>query len=468
MDAPGTSEPALRVAIVGSGPAAFYAAEALLKATGRAVTVDMFDRLPTPYGLVRGGVAPDHQKIKSVIATYEKIAAHPGFRFFGNVEFGRHVTRADLERHVHAIVYACGAQTDKRLGIPGEDLAGSHSATEFVAWYNGHPDFRDRVFDLNAVHVAVVGVGNVAVDVARILCLTPEELGTTDMADYAIEALSRSRVREVTMLGRRGPVQAAFTTVEVRELGELPGADIVVRPEEAAVDPVSAEELAAARAATRAKVEIVQEFSRRAREGKPRSLTIRFLVSPLELIDDGDGRVAGVKLARNRLVKDAAGAVVTEATGETEVLPAELVFRSVGYRGVALPDVPFEPRTGLIPNLKGRVLDGATRVPIAGHYATGWIKRGPTGVIGNNKADSVETIHALLEDAAAGALPVPPAPDPAALEALVRERQPLLVTFPDWKRLDRIEIERGAPHGRPRSKLTSIEEMMAALEPSRG
>ncbi|HKQ57818.1 MAG TPA: FAD-dependent oxidoreductase [Candidatus Eisenbacteria bacterium] len=468
MSAPGTSDPPLRIAIIGSGPAAFYAAEALLKAPGRAVSVDMFDRLPTPYGLVRGGVAPDHQKIKSVIAIYEKIAAHPGFRFFGNVEFGRHVTRADLERHVHAIVYACGAQTDKRLGIPGEDLEGSHSATEFVAWYNGHPDFRDRVFDLSAEHVAVVGVGNVAVDVARILCLTPEELRTTDMADYAIEALSVSGVREVSILGRRGPVQAAFTTVEVKELGELPGADIVVRPDEAAVDPLSAEELAAARAATKAKVDIVQEFSRRTREGKPRALAIRFLVSPLELIDGGDGRVSGVKLARTRLVKDAAGAIVTEATGETEVLPAELVFRSVGYRGVALPDVPFEPRTGLIPNLKGRVLDGATKVPLAGHYATGWIKRGPTGVIGNNKADSVETVNVLLEDAAAGTLPVPPAPDPAALEALVRERQPLVVTFPDWKRLDQIEIERGTPLGRPRSKLTSIGEMLAALQPTRG
>src|SRR5262245_50472611 len=286
MSTPDRSVSPLRVIIVGSGPAAFYAAEHLLKQQ-EPVHVDMIDRLPTPYGLVRGGVAPDHQKIKSVIAIYEKIAAHPGFRFFGNVEFGRHVTRADLERHVHAVVYACGAQTDKRLGIPGEDLAGSRSATEFVAWYNGHPDFRARSFDLSVEHWAVIGVGNVAVDVARILCLTPEELRETDMAEYAIEALSRSRVKEVSILGRRGPVQAAFTTVEVKELGELPGADVIVHPEEVAIDEASAEELAGARAATKAKVEIVQEYSRRTPGGKPRRLAIRFCVAPLELTGDG-------------------------------------------------------------------------------------------------------------------------------------------------------------------------------------
>jgi ferredoxin--NADP+ reductase len=457
----GTPEQPLRVAIIGSGPAAFYAAEHLLKQPGRTVHVDMFDRLPTPYGLVRGGVAPDHQKIKSVIAIYEKIAALPGFRFYGNLEFGRDLTRADLERHVHAVLYACGAQTDKRLGIPGEDLAGSHSATEFVAWYNGHPDFRDRSFYLTAERVAVVGVGNVAVDVARILCLTPEELRETDMADYAIEALSRSRVKEVSILGRRGPVQAAFTTVEVKELGELPGADVIVHPQEAAIDEASAEELAAARAATRAKVEIVQEFSRRTPSGKPRRLAIRFLVAPLELT--GDGRVSGLRLAKNRLVKDANGAITTQATGEVEEMAAGLVFRSVGYRGVALRDVPFDPRTGLIPNLKGRVLDAPGGSPLAGHYATGWIKRGPTGVIGNNKADSVETVNLLLEDVAAGALPTPASPDPAALDALIRERQPAFVSFADWKRLDALEVERGKPLGRPRVKFTSIDEMLGAL-----
>ena len=300
----------LRVAIVGSGPAAFYAAEHVLKQPG--AQVDMLERLPTPYGLVRGGVAPDHQKIKTVIAIYAKIAAHPGFRFFGNLEYGRHLTRADLEAHFHAVLYATGAQTDRRMGIPGEDLAGSHSATEFVAWYNAHPDFRDRAFDLSAEQVAVVGMGNVAVDVARILCLTPEELRATDMADDAIEALSRGRVKEVHLLGRRGPVQAAFTGPEVKELGELAGADVVVRPEEVAIDGASAEELAGARAALKTKVEIVQGYAGRAPTGKPRRLHIRFRVSPIEIVGDDCGRVAGLRLVKNVLVKDEGGAVKAE------------------------------------------------------------------------------------------------------------------------------------------------------------
>ena len=463
MPMPDPSDRPLRVAIIGSGPAAFYAAEAVFKAPGRTVTIDMIDRLPTPYGLVRGGVAPDHQKIKSVIAIYEKIAAHPGFRFFGNVEFGRHVTRADLQHYFHAIIYATGAQTDRRLGIPGEDLEGSHSATEFVAWYNGHPDFRDRRFDLSVERVAVIGVGNVAIDVARILCLTPDELSATDMADHAIAALSLSRVKEISILGRRGPVQAAFTTVEVKELGELSAADVCVRPDEVALDPLSAAELEAARSATRAKVEIVQEFSRRTPSGKPRRLHIRFLVSPHKVRGDARGRVSEIELVRTRLVKSPTGAIVTEPTGETEVLPVGLVFRSVGYRGVPLEDVPFDERAGLIPNAQGRVLDRAGGTPLAGHYATGWIKRGPTGVIGNNKADSVETVNALLADATAGALPAPAEPEPAPFEALVRQRQGACVSFADWKRLDTLEVERGKAQGRPRVKFTSVEAMVGAL-----
>jgi len=455
-----------RVAIIGSGPAAFYAAESLLKQTAPEFGVDMIERLPTPYGLVRGGVAPDHQKIKSVIAIYEKIAGHPRFRFFGNVEFGSDVTRADLERHFHAVLYACGAQSDRALGIPGENLKGSHSATEFVAWYNGHPDFRGREFDLTAERVAVVGVGNVAIDVARILSLSPAELAETDMADHAIAALSASRVRDVSILGRRGPVQAAFTTVEVKELGEMSEAEPVVKPVEVALDPISEEELATARAATRAKVEIVQEFSRRAPAGKPRRIHLRFFVAPEEILGDGEGRVRGIRLAKTRLVKNSAGAVVAEPTGEHEELPCELVFRSVGYRGVALPDVPFDAKTGLIPNAKGRVLEAAGGAPLPGHYASGWIKRGPSGVIGNNKADSVETVNGLVEDANAGRLPEPPAPDPDAFAALVAGRQPSAVTFADWQKLDRHEIDRGAPHGRPRVKCVSVDEMLAAIRRS--
>ena len=453
----------LRVAIIGSGPAAFYAAEALLKSASPAFSVDMLERLPTPYGLVRGGVAPDHQKIKSVIAIYEKIASNPNFRFFGNVEFGRDVTVEDLARHFHAILYATGAQTDRSLGIPGENLNGSHSATEFVAWYNGHPDFRDRQFDLSVERVAVVGVGNVAIDVARILCLAPEELRTTDMADHAIEALSASKVRDVFLLGRRGPVQAAFTTVEVRELGEMLEAEPVVRADEIAIDPLSAEELSAARAATKAKVEIVEGFSKLAPAGKPRRIHLRFFVAPQEILGDERGHVRAIRLARTRLAKNAAGAIVAEPTGETEELAVGLVFRSVGYRGVPLPGVPFDQKSGLLPNARGRVLREPGGEPLAGHYVSGWIKRGPSGVIGNNKADSVETVNALIEDANAGKLPSPASPEPATFAALLGERCPACVDFAEWQKLDRHEVSRGAPQGRPRVKCVSVDEMLEAI-----
>jgi len=460
---PRLREPAARVtrvAIIGSGPAAFYAAEALLKQPD--VQVDMLERLPTPYGLVRGGVAPDHQKIKSVIAIYEKIAANPAFRYFGNVEYGRDVKRADLESHFHAILYATGAQTDRRLGIPGEDLIGSHSATEFVAWYNGHPDFRDRVFDLSTRSAAVIGMGNVAVDVARILCLPPRQLAETDMADEAIEALSKSQVREVYMLGRRGVVQAAFTTVEVKELGELEDADVIVDADECALDPASAQELAAGRPTLKTKVDIVQGFTQKTPAGKQRRLHIRFCVSPLEILGDDRGRVRGLKIARNRLVKDDTG-IRAEPTGEVVELEVGLVFRSVGYKGVPLPELPFDERRGTLPHEKGRVFDPATGSPLRGHYVSGWIKRGPSGVIGNNKADSVETVNTLVEDAKAGLLGSPSSPDPAAFEALLRERQPRLVTFADWRALDRLEVEAGAPQGRPRVKFTTIEGMLDAI-----
>src|SRR5690606_11213286 len=334
----------------------FYAADALLKQDALVVEVDLLDRLPTPFGLVRSGVAPDHQKIKNVTRVFEKVADHPRFRFFGNVCFGEHLGLDDLRRHYHQVLFTTGAETDRPLGIPGEDLAGSHSATEFVWWYNGHPEYCDSCFDLSCERVAVVGVGNVAVDVARILCRTPEELETTDIADYALDALRESRVREVVLLGRRGPVQAAFTTPEVKELGEMAGADVYVRPEEAALDPISEAELAeSGDRPTLQKVEIIRSYAGRAPTGKPRRIVLRFLVSPTELVDDGTGRVVALRLARNRLVRGADGRVRPEPTGETEELPVGLVFRSIGYRGVALPGLPFHERWGIIPNDEARV-----------------------------------------------------------------------------------------------------------------
>lgn len=464
MTAVGTSAQSLRVAVIGSGPAAFYAVEHLFKQSGVVVDVDMFERLPAPHGLVRYGVAPDHPKIKTVTRAYDTIAAHQRFRFFGNVEFGRHVTLADLARHYHQVLFATGAQTDRRMGIPGEDLAGSHAATEFVAWYNGHPDYRACEFDLSVERAAVVGVGNVAIDVARILVRTPEELVETDIAAHALEALTNSRVKEVFLLGRRGPVQAAFTNPEVKEIGEMADADVVVRPEDVQLDPLSQAHLDAAqdRMLTK-KVEILQGYALRKPEGKRRQLHLRFLVSPVELLSDEGGRVRAMRLVRNRLVASSTGGLSAQATGELEELEVGLVFRSVGYRGVALPGVPFDERSGVVPNDHGRVVDPSSRQPATGLYVTGWIKRGPSGVIGTNKPDSVETVTSMLADVAGGAHFEPVDSDPRSIDALVMARQPLAVTYADWRRLDALECANGQACGRPRLKFAAIDEMMAAL-----
>jgi ferredoxin--NADP+ reductase len=460
----GTAERPLRVAIIGAGPTGFYTADHLLRNAQVVVEVDLFDRLPTPYGLVRLGVAPDHQKIKFVTNAFDKVAATPRFRFYGGVEFGKDVTLADLKAHYHQIVYCTGAQTDRRMGIPGEDLSGSHPATEFVAWYNGHPDYRDCTFDLTQERVAVVGVGNVAVDVVRILCRTPEELAKTDIADYALDALKRSRVKEVYLLGRRGPAQAAFTNPEVKELGELADADVTARPEEVELDPLSRAAVERGQdRATQKKVEILKAYARRQPAGKSRRLTLRFLVSPVELIGDDAGGVAALRLVRNELYATSTGALQPRATDQFENLPVGLVFRSVGYRGVPLPGVPFNKDWSVVLNDKGRVLDPDTKQPTVGEYTAGWIKRGPTGVIGTNKPDAAETVECMFEDVARGAVLEPRHPEATAAEALVRQRQPNFFSYADWLKLDTIEVSRGRAQGRPRVKFTSIDEMLAAL-----
>jgi ferredoxin--NADP+ reductase len=454
----------LRVAVIGAGPAGFYTAEYLLRQPGLAMEVDLYDRLPTPYGLVRFGVAPDHQKIKNVTAVFDKTAVQPGFRFFGNVELGKDVTLEDLRAHYHQIVYTTGAQTDRRMGIPGEDLRGSHPATDFVAWYNGHPDYREHRFDLSQERVAVVGVGNVAVDVVRILCRTPEELAATDISDDALAALRESRVREVHLLGRRGPAQAAFTNPELRELGELPGADVSAIPAEVEPDPLTRAELErSADRATLKKVEILREYARRTSSGKPRTLTIRFLVSPVALHAGEDGAVTGVRLVQNELQSTAAGTLQARPTDRFEELSAGLVFRSVGYRGVPIPGVPFHDAWGVILNDKGRVLEPESREPRLGEYVAGWIKRGPTGVIGTNKPDAAETVACMVEDVVRDRLLAPTEPDGAAVLALIRQRQPHFISWADWQRLDALEVARGREFGRPRVKFTRVEEMLAAL-----
>jgi ferredoxin--NADP+ reductase len=443
----------LRVAIVGSGPAGAYAAEQLLSAKDLDVAVDVFERLATPWGLVRAGVAPDHPNIKAVTRRYEKTAAKEDFRFFGHVEVGSDVTVEELKRHYHAIVYAFGAAGDRRLGIPGEDLLNSHSATEFVAWYNGHPDFCDHVFDLSAETAVVVGNGNVALDVARMLALPREDLARTDVADHALETLCESAIREVVVLGRRGPAQAAFTTPELIELSELADADVIVDPGDVQLDPASARMVEEADLATKKKIEVLKGYAAQAPQGRERRIVLRFFASPLEIL--GDERVEGVRIARTELDENLRAVV----TGSEETIPCQLVFRSVGYRGIPLPGVPFDERSATIPNDAGRVIDRP------GEYVSGWIKRGPSGIIGTNKKDSQETVSSLLEDAAAGRLPEPPVADPEAIEELLAERAPDHVRLDGWRAIDAAEQAAGEPHGRPRVKLTRRDEL---LEVARG
>jgi ferredoxin--NADP+ reductase len=411
----------------------------------------MIERLPTPWGLVRLGVAPDHPKLKEVSRAYERIAQQPGFRFFGNVEVGRGVEHEDLMRLYDAVVYAVGAQTDRRLEIPGEDLPGSWSATEFVAWYNGHPDFQHLEFDLSAERAVVVGVGNVALDVARMLALTEEELRVTDATDASIEAIAAAGIREIVVLGRRGPAQAAFTTPELKELGVMPGADVVVDPADLDLDPTS-EAFLVDNTNARRNVEVLREFAARRPEGKPRRILLRFQVSPVAIL--GDESVEVVEIVRNELVAEGSR-ISAVPTGEHEILPCGIVFRSVGYHGVPLPGVPFDEDAGTIANREGRVLD-ASGEPLPGVYCAGWIKRGPTGVIGTNKKDANETVQHLLEDAREGRLPTR---EEGELVDLL-EVEP--VVYAGWEAIDELERGRGGEQGRPRIKLCSWDDLLAA------
>jgi ferredoxin--NADP+ reductase len=441
-----------QIAIIGAGPAGFYAADQLLKA---GFAVDLLDRLPTPYGLVRTGVAPDHPKIKSVTRVYDKTAASADFRFFGGVELGRDVSREELLEHYHAVVYAVGTATDNRLGIPGEDLRGSHAATEFVAWYNGHPDFTDCTFDLAHPRAVVIGNGNVAVDVARMLLLAADELAVTDTADHALSGFGVSHVRDVVLLGRRGPAQAAFTNPELRELGELTQADVVVDPDELVLDPLSAEWLETEGDATaKRNLELLREYAARPAPTKTHRLALQFLRSPVEVLGDQHGRVRGLRVVRNRIEADAGGRLRAVPTGVEEVIECGLLLRAIGYRGEPIPGVPFDAARGLISNDDGRVL-GEDGEPLLGEYACGWIKRGPSGVIGTNKKCAAGTVAHILEDADAGRLRTPS----GDAEAWLRERVPGLVTWAGWLTIDEHERRAGEAGGRPRVKLVRLEDM---------
>ncbi len=446
--------PALRAAVVGAGPSGFYATGQLL---AEGFAVDLYDELPTPFGLVRAGVAPDHPKIKAVTKRFDKTAGHEAFRFFGGVCLGKDITPQELQERYHAVVYAFGTSTDNRLGIPGEDLPGSHAATEFVAWYNGHPAFADHEYDLTARRVVVVGNGNVAIDVARMIVLAEAELAVTDTADHAITHLGAGQVQDVVLLGRRGPAQAAFTNPELRELGELTEADVVVHPEDLDLDPASEAWLVSEDAHTtnRKNVDIMRDYAAREPSGKARRVVLEFLWSPVQIL--GDGKVEAIRIVRNRIEAGEDGALRAVPTGEEKTIECEMVVRSIGYRGIPLEGLCFDERRGLIRNDGGRVQeeDGSVR---AGSYAVGWIKRGPSGVIGTNKKDAADTVARILEDVEAGTL-AGERPDGDAVEAFVRERVADVVTWEGWQRIDAHETAAGEERGRPRVKLVRVDDM---------
>ncbi|SDQ99801.1 FAD-dependent oxidoreductase [Thermostaphylospora chromogena] len=432
----------LRVAIVGSGPAGIYTAEALRKQAGEPVEVDILERLPTPYGLVRYGVAPDHTSIKSIAGYLRRVLESPGVRFLGGVEFGRHVFAEDLTARYDAVVFATGAAVDRRMGIPGEDLPGSVAATDFVNWYCGHPDVPPGTFALDSPEVVVIGVGNVAVDVVRILAKTADELRATDVPEEVLERLAASQVKAIHMIGRRGPEHAKFTVKELRELGELAGCDVCVRPEEVGEGDVSG-----LPRQVRGNVEVLRGWAAREPAGRPRRLDVRFWLRPVEIL--GEERVEAIRLERTRLDGDR-----VVGTGEFEILPAGMVLRSVGYRSVPLPGVPFDTTTMTVPNTAGRVAPG--------QYVAGWLKRGPTGVIGTNKSDAAETVRTLLadlaEDGGAGGKG-----GPRSLDALLAERGVRPVSYDDWLAIEAAEADRARALGRgERVKLVGLAAMLAA------
>jgi ferredoxin/flavodoxin---NADP+ reductase len=460
-----TPDRPLRIAIVGAGPAGLYAADHLLRKPDIVLTIDIFNRFPTPFGLVRDGVAPDHQSIKAVVRIFDKVLADPRVRFFGNVTYGVDLHHRELKRLYHQIVYAVGAQADRRMSIPGEDLANSFPAISFVGWYNGHPDYRDLPVDLSCERAVVVGNGNVAMDVTRILATPPDALRPTDIADHALDRLRQSKIREVVVLGRRGPAQASFTTPEIRELGRLEGVDVIVDPQDLQLDAASREELEEDRTA-KANLKVLHGYAARIEQAARRRILLRFLASPAEIIGV-DGQITALKIERNELVVDPNGALRSRGTGQFETIPTGLVLRSIGYRTVPVEGVPFDPATSTINNIAGQVVHPNTGELLRGEYVVGWAKRGPTGLIGNNKLDSAATVEAMLADLPALQRLGDNRRDPSQIEALLRERGIDYVGYRDWRVLDQYELAAGRARGRPRVKVTTVPEMMAVIRAGR-
>jgi len=456
MSVLGTPERPLRVAIVGSGPSGFYSAEALLKHEIN-IKVDMFDKLPVPFGLVRYGVAPDHQKIKNVTKVFEKTASNPKFSFFGNVTVGKNISVFELNKFYDAVIFAYGAESDRQLGINGEDLVGSYTATEFVAWYNGHPDFQDHHFDFSHEIAVIVGNGNVAMDVARILCKTPEELKGTDINQNALDVLAESKIKEVHVYGRRGPVQASFTAPEIKEMGELTDCYPVIDPKDLELNESSLKELEdPANAGRKKNYEIMQHFLSITPNGRKRKFVLHFGRSPVEII--GKGRVQKARFEINKMTGDPNKQKV-RGTGKFEEIDCGIFFRSVGYVGLPIKGLPFSAQAGVVPNQSGRVMD--SEQIFTGWYVAGWIKRGATGIIGTNKPDAEDTVKSLFEDLEH----LNPCEVPSSEELLkfLKDREVRVVTFDDWKKIDAAEIERGAKLGKPREKFSRVTGMLSTI-----
>jgi ferredoxin/flavodoxin---NADP+ reductase len=460
-----TSHRPLRIAIIGAGPAGFYAAEKLLKQPEIVLTIDIFNRFPTPFGLVRDGVAPDHQSIKAVVRVFDKILADPRVRFFGNVTYGVDIHRQELKQFYDQIIYAVGAQADRRMGIPGEELPNTFPALSFVGWYNGHPDYRNLPIDLTCERAVVVGNGNVAMDVTRMLVMSPDTLLKTDIADHALEQLRESKIREVVVLGRRGAAQAAFTTPEIKELGTLEGVDVIVDPHNIELDPASLVDIESDRTA-KANLECLHVYATRTEHTAPRRITMRFLASPVEIVGV-NGRMTGVRFERNELVVDPNGGLRSKGTGSFELIEAGLVLRSIGYRSVPIEGVPFDHATSTINNIAGQVVHPNTGEVIPGEYVVGWAKRGPTGLIGNNKPDSAATVEAMLADLPHVQGIGDDLRDVSRIVAYLHERGIDYVTYQDWKMLDQYEVASGSRQGRPRVKITTVPEMMSVIHQGR-
>lgn len=439
----------LKVAVIGSGPAGVYSAGALTQHGD--VLVDVFDQLPTPFGLVRYGVAPDHPKIKSISTALQKVLEDPAVRFLGNVEVGTQITLEELHRHYDALIFASGAMVPRPLGVPGEHLAGNFAATEFVAWYCGHPDEPMDRFTLQSRSVAVIGSGNVALDVTRMLAKLADDLRDTDMPGQVLDVLERSRVEDIHLIGRRGPVQAKFTTPLLRELGELVNADVLLDPGELELDEMSRARLATDPNARR-NYEVLQAWADRPPSGRARRVHVRFRVRPVEVL--GDSTVSGLRLERTRL--DPTG--LATGTGETQTVDASMILCATGHKGLSIPGIPFDEETGVIPNVAGRVVRDGTAT--SGVYVAGWIKRGATGVIGTNKHDAKETVTALLEDAPS--LPPAPVRDPDEVLRLLAERDIDAVTWQGWSAIELAEADLGRAQGRERAKIADREALLRA------